>query len=175
MAGWGGVSAPADRICGPAEFPLLRVGLRVTYHPGHRDGLPGGRGCTAGHLNPGNISGDHCTYLWEGDNWTASKTGQDRPPRPNLDCGGELDGVLCEYEAPHCGAPQDGRLQVRQSFPPDEGGKGQDTTETREGGGDRPGRVPGPPHQSQTHNGWGGFSGQGRGFRCSPLPSMVRS
>ena len=35
--GWGGVSAPADCISGPAEVPLTGVGLCAASHPGHRD------------------------------------------------------------------------------------------------------------------------------------------
>ena len=41
---WGGASAPADRIHSPEEVPPAGVVLRATLHPGHRDGLPSGRG-----------------------------------------------------------------------------------------------------------------------------------
>ena len=55
--GQGGVSAPADRIRSPVEVPTTGVGLRETCNPGHRDGLPGSRGCATGHLPPVNLSG----------------------------------------------------------------------------------------------------------------------
>ena len=44
--------APADRICMPTEVPPSGVGLGATSHPGHRDGIPGGRGCAAGNFLP---------------------------------------------------------------------------------------------------------------------------
>ena len=42
--GWGGASAPADRIHSPEESPPSGVGLRAVCHPGHRDGISAGGG-----------------------------------------------------------------------------------------------------------------------------------
>ena len=42
--GWGGDSAPADRIRGPEEVPPAVVVLCAALHPGHRDGISGGGG-----------------------------------------------------------------------------------------------------------------------------------
>ena len=33
----GGGKSPADRLCGPAEFPPAGMGFRAAHHPGHRD------------------------------------------------------------------------------------------------------------------------------------------
>ena len=63
----GGVSAPADHIRGPEEVLPSGVGLRSMRHPVHRGGLPGGRGCVAGHLPPVPLSGVHDIYPWEGN------------------------------------------------------------------------------------------------------------
>ena len=108
--GRGGALESADHIHGPAEVPPAGVVLRAMCHPGNRDGLPGGGGCTAGHLTPSPISGDHGTDLWEGFQRSAGQIGRYRPPRPNSDYRGELDGVLHNQSAPHCGAPQDRRI-----------------------------------------------------------------
>ena len=42
--GWGGASAPADRLHGLAEVPLAGVGLCAACHPGHRYSVSGGGG-----------------------------------------------------------------------------------------------------------------------------------
>ena len=59
--GWGGMSAPADRIHRPAEVSPSGVGLCATRHPVHGDGLLGGRGCSAGHIPTGILSEGHRT------------------------------------------------------------------------------------------------------------------
>ena len=74
------------------------------------------------------------------DHQYASQTGRDSPPQPNLDCIGELDGVLHDHGALNYGAPQDGRIQCRRACPPDGGEEGRDTTDTFRGGGDLPWR-----------------------------------
>ena len=104
---WGGASAPVDSICRPAEVPPERVGLCAMCHPGHRDGLPGGRRYVEGHLPRGHLSGGKDTDPPEGDHRSASQTGRYRPPQPNLDHGGELDGILRDHGAPCHGAPWD--------------------------------------------------------------------
>ena len=78
--GRGGALSPAERICGPAEFLPAGVGLCAAHHPGHRDGLPGGGGCAAGHLPPGPISGGHGTDPREGNHQSAGQTCWDSPP-----------------------------------------------------------------------------------------------
>ena len=57
--GRGGLSAPADRIHKTVEVPPAEVELCATRHHGHRDGLPGGRGCVVGNLPPGPLLGGH--------------------------------------------------------------------------------------------------------------------
>ena len=42
--GWGGASEPADRMRRPTEVPPTGMSLLATRHPGHSDGLSGGRG-----------------------------------------------------------------------------------------------------------------------------------
>ena len=39
--------------------PSRKSGTSCNASPGHRDGLPGGRGCVAGHLTTGPLSGGH--------------------------------------------------------------------------------------------------------------------
>ena len=48
----------------PAEVSPAGLVLRATRHPGHRDGLPGGRGFIAGHLPPRPLSGGHGSDPW---------------------------------------------------------------------------------------------------------------
>ena len=78
--GWGGMLATADCLRWPAEVPPAGVVLCAMRHPGHRDGLTGGRVCVAGHLPPGPFSGDHGTYPQEGNHWSTGQTGRYWPP-----------------------------------------------------------------------------------------------
>ena len=139
----GGVSAPVERIHGPAEFPSSGVGLRETRHPRHWDGLPGGGGHAAENLPPGYLSVGHVSYTRERYHWSAVQIVQDFPPQPDSDRGGELDGILHDHRAPCCGAPRDGKFQVGISCPPDGEGERQDTIETCRRVRDQPGRGPG--------------------------------
>ena len=73
-------SAPVDHIRGPAEVPPVGVGLRATRHPGHRDGLPGDRGCVTVHVPTGPLSGVHGIDPREGNHRCTGQKVRDRPP-----------------------------------------------------------------------------------------------
>ena len=140
--GWGGASAPADRIRRTAEVPPTVVGLHAMRPSGHRNGLSGGKGWVAGHLPTGPLSGGHVSDTQEGDHRSAGQTDWDRPPQPNSDIRSKLDGALRHHGTPGRGTPWDGQIQVRRPCPPDGGGEGGDPTATCRGDGDRSGRGP---------------------------------
>ena len=78
--GWGGVSAPADLICGPVEVPPIIVGLCATHHSRYRYIILGSGGWATGKIPPGTFSRVHVSYPRKGNHRSAGQTVCDCPP-----------------------------------------------------------------------------------------------